>query len=91
MYAAAPERSKADLTDEVLIDFAKQVGIPDIERFTAGMHGDTFDAAINADLAQGRSIGVPSTPAFVINDRPMLGAQPTDEFVRAIEQAMANQ
>lgn len=89
VYAAAPERSKADLTDEDLIGFARQAGVPDIEKFTAGMRGNTFDAAINADLAQGSGIGVPSTPAFLIDDVPLLGAQPTEEFVRAIDGALA--
>jgi len=89
VYAAAPERSKADLTDEDLIGFARQAGVSDIDRFTAEMRGDTFDAAINADLAQGAGIGVPSTPAFLLNDVPMLGAQPTEDFVRAIDGALA--
>lgn len=89
VYAAAPERSKADLTDEALIEFARQAGVPDIGRFTAGMRGNAFDSAINADLARGTAIGVPSTPAFLINDVPMLGAQPTEDFVRAIDGALA--
>ena len=59
----------------------------DIAAFTAGMRDGTFNAAIDADLAQGNSIGVPSTPAFVVNGVPMLGAQPTEMFVRAIEDA----
>jgi protein-disulfide isomerase len=89
VYAAAPERSKAELTDEDLIGFARQAGVPDIGRFTEGMRGDRFDAAINSDLAQGTGIGVPSTPAFLINDVPLLGAQPTEDFVRAIDGALA--
>ncbi|MCV7287679.1 thioredoxin domain-containing protein [Mycolicibacterium wolinskyi] len=88
VYAAAPERTKSELTEPALIDFAGKAGVPDIDKFINGMRGSTFDAAINADLAQGTSIGVPSTPAFLINNVPLLGAQPTDEFVRAIENAM---
>ncbi|KUH85479.1 MULTISPECIES: thioredoxin domain-containing protein [unclassified Mycobacterium] len=90
VYSAAPERSKADLPDEVLVDFAEQAGVADLDKFTAGMRGNAFDGAINADLAQGNSIGVPSTPAFLINDVPLLGAQPTEEFVRAITEALEN-
>ncbi|MGV9798929.1 DsbA family protein [Mycobacterium sp. NPDC003449] len=89
VYAAAPERSKAELTETDLVEFARQAGVADIDRFTAGMTGTTFDAAINSDLAQGTGLGVPSTPAFLIDDVPMLGAQPTDEFVRAIDLALA--
>jgi protein-disulfide isomerase len=87
VYAAAPDRGHPDLTDAALIRFAEQAGVPDIDKFAAGMRGDTYDSAINADLAQGNSIGVPSTPAFLINDVPMIGAQPADVFVSAIDEA----
>lgn len=90
VYAAAPDRRKADLSERALIGFAEQAGVADIDRFVAGMRGTEFDDAINADLAQGNRIGVPSTPAFLINDAPLLGAQPTDEFVRAITKALKN-
>lgn len=88
VFAAAPDRAKADLTEAALISFAEQAGVPDIDRFTAGMRSADYDDAINADLAQGSSIGVPSTPAFLINDTPVLGAQPTEEFVRAVNEAL---
>ncbi|RAV18382.1 disulfide bond formation protein [Mycolicibacterium sp. GF69] len=90
VFAASPERAKADLTEEALIGFAEQAGVADMDRFVTAMRGDRFDAAINADLAQGNSIGVPSTPAFLINNQPLLGAQPTEEFVRAINAAKEN-
>lgn len=84
VYAAAPERAKADLTEAKLIEFARAAGVADIKRFTTQLRSDYFDAAIESDLAQGNSIGVPSTPAFLINDTPVLGAQSLDEFVRVI-------
>jgi protein-disulfide isomerase len=88
VYAAAPERSKADLTEQSLIGFARQAGVADIDRFTSRIHSGAFDAAVNSDFAQGNSIGIPSTPAFLIAGRPLLGAQPTDDFVRAIDEAL---
>ncbi|MGV0714689.1 thioredoxin domain-containing protein [Mycolicibacterium sp. XJ662] len=90
VYSAAPDRRKADLSEQALIGFAEQAGVADIDRFVAGLRGTEFDDAINADLAQGNRIGVPSTPAFLINDAPLLGAQPTDEFVREITEALHN-
>lgn len=87
VFATAPERGHSDLTDDALIGFARQVGVPDVDRFAKQMRGNDFDAAINADVEQGSSIGVPSTPAFVINGVPILGAQPTDVFVAAINEA----
>ena len=87
MFAAAPERGHGDLTDDVLIGFARQASVPDLDRFADQMRGKDFDAAINADVEQAGSIGVPSTPAFVINGVPMLGAQPTEVFVAAVNEA----
>ncbi|WP_083653920.1 DsbA family protein [Mycobacterium sp. GA-1841] len=90
VYAATPERTKANLTEDALIGFAEQAEVPDIEKFTAGMRGTAYDTAIDADLSQGTAIGVPSTPAFLIDDVPLLGAQPTVEFIRAIDAALAD-
>lgn len=87
VFAAAPERGHSDLTDDALIGFARQVGVPDVDRFAKQMRSNEFDAAINADVEQGSSIGVPSTPAFVLNGVPILGAQPTDVFIAAVNEA----
>lgn len=87
VFAAAPDRGHSDLTDEALIGFAQQAGVPDLDRFATQMRGNDFDAAINADLGQATSIGVPSTPAFILNGMPMLGAQPTEVFVAAVNEA----
>lgn len=87
VFAESPERGHADLTEEALVGFAQKAGVPDIERFSAQMRSTEFDTVINADLAQGSEIGVPSTPAFVINGVPTLGAQPTEVFVAAITEA----
>lgn len=89
VFAVAPERGHADLTEDALLGFADQAGVPDLDAFAAGMRGDAFDAAINTDLSEATSIGVPSTPAFILNGTPMLGAQPTADFVAAIEDANA--
>jgi predicted DsbA family dithiol-disulfide isomerase len=42
-------------------------------------------AQIKADIARAEQIGVSSNPAFVINGRLMLGAQPYAEFARIID------
>lgn len=42
-------------------------------------------AQIKADIARAEQIGVSSTPAFVINGRLLLGAQPYSEFARIID------
>lgn len=87
VYAAAPQTGHPDLTEDALVGFARAAGVGDLERFKREMTGHTFDAAIRRDLDQGQGVGVPSTPAFIINGTPVLGAQPIEEFTSAIERA----
>jgi protein-disulfide isomerase len=46
-------------------------------------------ALVQADFERLRSAGVESTPSFFVGDRGISGAQPTDVFRAAIEQALA--
>jgi protein-disulfide isomerase len=46
-------------------------------------------ALVQADFERLRSAGVESTPSFFVGDRGISGAQPTDVFRSAIEQALA--
>jgi protein-disulfide isomerase len=46
-------------------------------------------ALVQADFERLRSAGVESTPSFFVGDRGIAGAQPTDVFRAAIEQALA--
>ncbi|MGE5288811.1 MAG: DsbA family protein [Micromonosporaceae bacterium] len=48
-------------------------------------------AAVRADDMFGQQLGVPGTPAFLINGRPLFGAQPLSAFAAAISQARQGQ
>ncbi len=85
VYADAPQKGHADLTSQALIDYAKKASIPDLDAFTAAMDDPAAAKAVAADLDQSSTIGVPSTPAFVINGYPLLGAQPLTEFTNLID------
>lgn len=89
VYRDAPARGKPDLNDAVLQGFARDVGVPDMEKFTADATSAAFDDAINRDVQQALAIGIPSTPAFSINGTPVLGAQPTEEFTKVISNIAA--
>ncbi len=47
-----------------------------------------FASAVEADVAQARALGVRSTPTFLINGRPLVGAQPVETFRMAIDEAL---
>ncbi|WP_254920833.1 DsbA family protein [Blastococcus mobilis] len=86
VYALGFPPNSGQLTDEVLTGVAADLGL-DVERFTATMQSQQTLDAVTADFQEGQQLGIAGTPAFLVNGRPIMGAQPTDTFVEAIEQA----
>lgn len=66
---------------------AREAGGTDLERFRADLASEEARSALRADREEGYGLGVASTPAFLIDGRPVLGAQPTDTFEEAVEAA----
>ncbi|MFD3325142.1 DsbA family protein [Streptomyces sp. NPDC058701] len=72
-----------------LLDLAREAGVPDLERFARDAAGEQAAAALAADREEGYSIGVTSTPSFLVNGQPIAGAQPLAAFDAAIAKAGA--
>lgn len=72
-----------------LVELAREAGVPDLERFKADLAGEQAAAALRKDQEEGYRIGVTSTPSFLLNGRPIAGAQPLDTFTAAIAKAKA--
>ncbi|MFE9461538.1 DsbA family protein [Streptomyces californicus] len=66
---------------------AEEAGVKDLDRFMKDLDGEAARAAVKKDQEQGYGIGATSTPSFLINGRPIAGAQPDETFTRAIEAA----
>ena len=86
MYARQLPPNSGDLDEDHVVGIAEKLDL-DLEKFRADMKSESTKRAIAADFSQGQAIGVTGTPAFVINGVPVIGAQPTEVFERAIEQA----
>ncbi|MCP2256687.1 Thioredoxin [Streptoalloteichus tenebrarius] len=84
-FAEAPRSGHASFPRERLLDLARRSGVPDLARFEADLADPDLLAGVRADAFEARDIGASSTPTFVINGFPLLGAQPLDEFVALIE------
>jgi protein-disulfide isomerase len=54
------------------------------------MASDEVAEQVETNQQLGHDIGAYSTPAFVVNGQPMVGAQPTEVFVDAMDSALAN-
>ena len=70
-----------------LIAYAVDLGL-DRDRFTSCLDSHAEESVIRASLAEGRALGVKSTPTFMVNGTPLVGAQPLEAFRDAINEAL---
>ncbi|PRP98287.1 Disulfide bond formation protein D precursor [Enhygromyxa salina] len=73
------------LSNEDLLSYAEQVGVPDMAKFKQDLENHTYAAQIDADLAQGKKFGIGSTPSFFINGRPERGTKSPEQLKTMIE------
>ena len=85
VYADAPTSGHADLTQEKLVEYARSADVADIERFERELADGTHRAGLQRDVDEANDLGITSTPLFLINTEPIVGAQPVEVFVDAIE------
>jgi protein-disulfide isomerase len=88
IFAHDRERNAGELAEESLIEMAGELGL-DTEQFADDFGDPAHQRAAQEDLQLGDAIGITATPAFLINGRPVIGGQPTEVFVEAIDQALA--
>jgi protein-disulfide isomerase len=70
-----------------LVRYAIDLGL-DRERFTRCLDSHAEEPAVRASREEGRALGVRSTPTFMVNGSPLVGAQPVDAFRQAIDDAL---
>ncbi|WP_030799671.1 DsbA family protein [Streptomyces sp. NRRL S-337] len=85
----AKTRKGAALAEDKLVELAEESGVPDLDRFRSDLKSADAGRALKKDQDEGYRLGVQSTPSFLINGRPVAGAQPTEVFAQAIEDAAA--
>ena len=70
-----------------LSDYAKQIGL-DVAAFDRDLDSHRFAAQVESEMKQGEEAGVDGTPAFFINGKRLVGAQPFTAFDAAIQKAL---
>ncbi|PYM73282.1 MAG: hypothetical protein DME10_10500 [Candidatus Rokuibacteriota bacterium] len=76
-----------DFSREALIGYAGRLAL-DREAFAACLDARQFRDEIDADVREGRALGIPGTPTFLINGKPLVGALPIEAFREAIAEAL---
>lgn len=78
------------LTDEGLVAVAEQVDL-DVAQFQQDMNSDETAEQIAVNAQEGLDIGAYSTPAFILAGEPIVGAQPTEIFLSAVDDALVEE
>ncbi|WDH80068.1 thioredoxin domain-containing protein [Microbacterium esteraromaticum] len=81
--------SRKDLPREQLLELADEAGVPDLAAFETALDDPALQQAVAADAQEAQAIGVQSTPAFLIGQTPVMGAQPIDVFRQVIDGELA--
>ncbi|MET7638197.1 DsbA family protein [Streptomyces sp. NPDC005438] len=87
VYAEPRKRNAGEFGTAKLVAMARKAKVADLDRFRADLSSPRARKAVEKDQREGYGLGVTSTPAFLVNDRPLLGAQPTGVFTSAITAA----
>ena len=67
---------------------AKETGL-DVAAFDTCLSSGQFKATVQKDFEQGQQLGITGTPAFFINGRLLIGAQPVEAFAKIIDEELA--
>ncbi|MFE7665977.1 DsbA family protein [Streptomyces celluloflavus] len=85
----AKTRKGDALAEEKLVEMARTSGVPDLDKFRTDLKSADAEKALKKDQDEGYQLGVQSTPSFLVNGRPIAGAQPTGIFEQVVKEAAA--
>ncbi len=80
--------NQSKLDKDNLIEAAKKAGLKEAD-FKTCLESGKFKARVEADVSQGASLGIKSTPTFFINGKLISGAQPLEVFTEVIDEELA--
>ncbi|MCF6278313.1 MAG: DsbA family protein, partial [Anaerolineales bacterium] len=84
LYANQDGENRGAFSQDNLKQFAEQLGL-DSESFGQCLDSGKYTELVQQETQMAQQIGVQSTPTFLINGAPMLGAQPFENFQQVIE------
>jgi len=79
--------NRGAFSKENLKRFADELGL-DTEAFNVCLDSGRHTQVVQSETAAGRQIGIQSTPSFLVNGQPVIGAQPFEAFEQVIEQEL---
>lgn len=77
-------RPADELTADALVKAAGELGL-DQDQFEKDMGSKKVADAVQEQQDEAMELGITSTPAFAVNKRPIIGAQPAEVFLKTID------
>ncbi len=84
LYESQAGENQGAFSKENLKKFAEEIGL-DTKTFNECLDSGKYTSLIEEDTQAAQSFGVQSTPTFLVNGQPVIGAQPFEVFQQAIE------
>lgn len=84
LFEAQSGENRGAFSKENLKQIAAELGLEQ-EAFDECLDSGKYASVVQAETQQARSLGVQSTPSFLINGRPLIGAQSFEVFESYIE------
>jgi protein-disulfide isomerase len=79
--------SPEELSPDRLTQLARELGLQ-VERFSECVETAKFQPSIEKDIEEGKKFGLNTTPTFIINNRLLPGAPPSDRFKQIIDEEL---
>ena len=92
VYAHYFFENQKTLTKETLMDKVYALAAEnqlDVEKLKGCISARTTLPRVQADMKEAQVLGFNSTPSFVVNGRPLVGAVPVEQFRQVIDEALA--
>lgn len=84
LYESQAGENQGAFNKDNLKRFAEEIGL-DTQTFNECLDSGKYTSLIQEDTQAAQSLGVQSTPTFLVNGQPVVGAQPFEVFQQAIE------
>lgn len=87
LFAGGAKRAAVNLSVDALIRTAAELGL-DVERFRSDLTSAATAAAVDLSEDEAATAGAYSTPTFILGGRPMLGANPPETYLAALDELL---
>jgi protein-disulfide isomerase len=84
LFGRLTGENQGSLSPAGLSQYAAEVGL-DTEAFDACLDSGKYASLVSSETSAAQSLGVTGTPSFLVNGRPLVGAQPFEVFQQVIE------